>query len=254
LVPSEFLVIPTRIDADEASSDVEPPRLLAAAVEPHTSAAESDIPPVAEPLRRGRSRTDTMVFSEGLNMAEELMKGEELGIPNVSEPDGDAESAAPGNEDSFDMPASIELEDAGIPLATHELATDEGLHPSAAEHPESSVDPSLARSPELAVSHDFEDVSESEVKDNAPESRDVTEDEEVHEYIADSKVEDQVDDKASEETADSEHAGEEADVTDEPLHGTNEEHEDATRAETRDKVSVNDVDGPPIGTEESASP
>jgi hypothetical protein len=134
LVPSEFLVIPTRIDADEASSDVEPPRLLA---------AESDIPPVAEPLRRGRSRTDTMVFSEGLNMAEELMKGEELGIPNVSEPDGDAESAAPNNKDSFDMPASIELV---------QLTKDpEGPRLSAAEHPESSVYPSLAGLPGLTV-------------------------------------------------------------------------------------------------------
>lgn len=107
LVPTEFLVIPPgtvlsgRKGHDE---DVEPPRLLAAAVNPPRE-REDQIAPTAEqaqppnllekspsglssdnpivtgsPRRLGRNRTDTMVFSEGYNVAEELAKGNDHGV------------------------------------------------------------------------------------------------------------------------------------------------------------------------------
>ncbi|KIK95840.1 hypothetical protein PAXRUDRAFT_826616 [Paxillus rubicundulus Ve08.2h10] len=103
LVPAEFLVIPEHHDGTGRDEEVEPPRLLAAAVNPpqsfHSNAltAEQAIPiihandgrgrsPIGidnashigtdSPRRPGRSRTDTMVFSEGYNVAEELSKGE----------------------------------------------------------------------------------------------------------------------------------------------------------------------------------
>ncbi|KAG2140640.1 Mob1/phocein [Suillus clintonianus] len=99
LVPTEFLVIPPsavlsgRKGRDE---DVEPPRLLAAAVNPprerEDPIAEQAQPPnvrgksppglssdsligTDSPRRLGRNRTDTMVFSEAYNVAEELAKG-----------------------------------------------------------------------------------------------------------------------------------------------------------------------------------
>lgn len=101
LVPAEFLVIPPsavlqgRKDHDE---EVEPPRLLAAAVNPSREREDqnnytaehiqplnvrersppgltSDSPiATGSPRRMGRSRTDTMIFSEAYNLAEELAK------------------------------------------------------------------------------------------------------------------------------------------------------------------------------------
>ncbi|KIJ06401.1 hypothetical protein PAXINDRAFT_182696, partial [Paxillus involutus ATCC 200175] len=91
LVPAEFLVIPEHHDGTGRDEEVEPPRLLAAAVHPpqnfHSNAltAEKAIPIIHandgrgrsptgidnashigtdSPRRPGRSRTDTMVFSE----------------------------------------------------------------------------------------------------------------------------------------------------------------------------------------------
>lgn len=107
LVPTEFLVIPPsavlsgRKGRDE---DVEPPRLLAAAVNPpreqedqNTHTVEQAQPPnvreksppglsndspigTDSPRRLGRNRTDTMVFSEAYNVAEELAKGGDHGV------------------------------------------------------------------------------------------------------------------------------------------------------------------------------
>lgn len=111
LVPTEFLVIPSgailsgRKGRDE---DVEPPRLLAAAVNPpreredqNAPTAEQAQPPNAReksppglssdspistdsPRRLGRNRTDTMVFSEGYNIAEELAKGGDHSVTESS--------------------------------------------------------------------------------------------------------------------------------------------------------------------------
>ncbi|KIK38955.1 hypothetical protein CY34DRAFT_808841 [Suillus luteus UH-Slu-Lm8-n1] len=102
LVPTEFLVIPPsavlsgRKGRDE---DVEPPRLLAAAVNPprkqedqNAHVEQAQPPNVREksppglssdssigtdsPRRLGRNRTDTMVFSEAYNVVEEHTKGD----------------------------------------------------------------------------------------------------------------------------------------------------------------------------------
>jgi Mob1/phocein family len=92
LVPPEFLIIPT---PSGISDDPEPPRLLAAAVDPLQQQSGSDdenddrgrgthrglgmdilggIDRNPSP-RKGRNRTGTMIFSEALIMAEELGKG-----------------------------------------------------------------------------------------------------------------------------------------------------------------------------------
>ncbi|KAG2144127.1 Mob1/phocein [Suillus bovinus] len=107
LVPTEFLVIPPgtvlsgRKGRDE---DVEPPRLLAAAVNPPREREDQNAPTAEQtqssnvreksppglsndsphgtdsPRRIGRNRTDTMVFTEGYNVAEELAKGGDHGV------------------------------------------------------------------------------------------------------------------------------------------------------------------------------
>jgi Mob1/phocein family protein len=91
LVPPEFLIIPTPTGL---SDEPEPPRLLAAAVDPqHQSGSDdenddrgrgthrvlgmdilSSIDRNPSP-RKGRNRTGTMIFSEALIMADELSKG-----------------------------------------------------------------------------------------------------------------------------------------------------------------------------------
>ncbi|KAG1797707.1 Mob1/phocein [Suillus plorans] len=107
LVPTEFLVIPPgtvlsgRRGRDE---DVEPPRLLAAAVNPPREREDQNAPTAEQvqppnvreksppglssdsprgtdsPRRLGRNRTDTMVFSEAYNAGEELAKGGDQGV------------------------------------------------------------------------------------------------------------------------------------------------------------------------------
>lgn len=106
MVPAEFLVIPeSAIHHDDKghTEEVEPPRLFSAAVHPtqslqnNTITADlvpdvgliSDSRPRAvdtanefgtdSPRRLGRSRTDTMVFSEAYNVAEELSRSEDGG-------------------------------------------------------------------------------------------------------------------------------------------------------------------------------
>jgi Mob1/phocein family len=91
LVPAEFLIIPTQ---SGISDEPEPPRLLAAAVDPqHQSGSDDEnddrgrgthrglgmdilggIDRNPSP-RKGRNRTGTMIFSEALIMADELSKG-----------------------------------------------------------------------------------------------------------------------------------------------------------------------------------
>lgn len=106
-MPAEFLVIPeSAIHHDDKShnEEVEPPRLFSAAVHPipnlqndtlTTDNCLSDMdqasishPRVVDaanqlgtdsPRKLGRSRTDTMVFSEAYNVAEELSKSEDGG-------------------------------------------------------------------------------------------------------------------------------------------------------------------------------
>lgn len=90
------MVIPeSAIHSQNTDEDVEPPRLLAAAVHPQVDSPKNQ--PTVElerrgptnthdplhianvmdsPRRPGRNRTDTMVFSEGYNIAEELAQTE----------------------------------------------------------------------------------------------------------------------------------------------------------------------------------
>ena len=108
LVPPEFLVIPSRLSSydgrgdDRREMDVQPPRLLAAAVDPQGERDRDNLqsqqrlgpawehPPQRSPGRSppglgpepgrdsprrfGRNRTDTMVFSEASGVVEELAK------------------------------------------------------------------------------------------------------------------------------------------------------------------------------------
>ncbi|KAF9652725.1 Mob1/phocein [Thelephora ganbajun] len=102
LVPAEFLVIPSP-HADDAGrqQEVEPPRLLGAAIDPHrgqghadgkedpnskqdfvelslepSSEGSSDLlrSPAGPDGQRRRNRTDTMIFSEAVNVAEDLAR------------------------------------------------------------------------------------------------------------------------------------------------------------------------------------
>ncbi|KAH0834777.1 Mob1/phocein [Lanmaoa asiatica] len=110
LVPAEFLVIPeTAIhhDGKGQNEEVEPPRLFSAALHPSlnlqndtlTADTVPDMDSISRPKaldtanqfgtdsprRLGRSRTDTMVFSEAYHVAEELSKSEDDGrSPSVS--------------------------------------------------------------------------------------------------------------------------------------------------------------------------
>ena len=108
LVPPEFLVIPSRLSSydgrgdDRREIDVQPPRLLAAAVDPQGERDRDNLqsqqrlgpawehplprspgrsppglgpePGRDSPRRFGRNRTDTMVFSEASGVVEELAK------------------------------------------------------------------------------------------------------------------------------------------------------------------------------------
>ncbi|KDQ60412.1 hypothetical protein JAAARDRAFT_32814 [Jaapia argillacea MUCL 33604] len=149
LVPSEFLVIPPRVltahggvDEDGGrgevrgrSADVDPPRLLGAALDPQkererdmeraagagvnaqrelglgrTPSPSIGLSPASgivrgeSPRKMGRNRTDTMVFSEAVSVAEELAKGEvepyevPVDIPSVTvsaDPSAPAEPVPP---------------------------------------------------------------------------------------------------------------------------------------------------------------
>ncbi|KAH9985660.1 hypothetical protein BJV74DRAFT_878645 [Russula compacta] len=118
LVPPEFLIIPT---PSGISDDPEPPRLLAAAVDPQHQSGGSDdenddrgrgtqrglgmdilggIDRNPSP-RKGRNRTGTMIFSEALIMADELGKGG--GSPTLG-PERDSVAQIPAT--STEMPDS----------------------------------------------------------------------------------------------------------------------------------------------------
>lgn len=108
-MPAEFLVIPEsaiRHDGKNQNEEVEPPRLLSVAVHPisnpHNDTLTADAVPDMDqvsvshpravdavnavnqfgtdsPRKLGRSRTDTMVFSEACSVVEELSKSEDGG-------------------------------------------------------------------------------------------------------------------------------------------------------------------------------
>jgi hypothetical protein len=107
LVPAEFLVIPpSHADGAEGQQEVEPPRLLGAALDPHRAQEHAsgkedpnskhdfvELPlepnndgssdllrsPAGPDGQRRRNRTDTMIFSEAVNIAEDLAKAQTEG-------------------------------------------------------------------------------------------------------------------------------------------------------------------------------
>lgn len=114
LVPAEFLVIPiSHADNAGEQQEVEPPRLLGAALDPHrgqesaggkedpnskhdfvelslepNSEGSSDLlrSPAGPDGQRRRNRTDTMIFSEAVNIAEDLAKAQTDAEPEGSTP------------------------------------------------------------------------------------------------------------------------------------------------------------------------
>ncbi|KAF9072921.1 Mob1/phocein [Rhodocollybia butyracea] len=114
LVPTEFLVIPTKEDVQVGRGE---PKLAAAGVEisilsdhdnnnvSPPSEDETKSPRSGSPGRRfGRSRTDTMVFSEASALVEELAKSPIVQAelePQVQEPDLDLEDDAIEDEPVF---------------------------------------------------------------------------------------------------------------------------------------------------------
>ena len=121
-MPAEFLVIPeSAIHQDDKTQteEAEPPRLFSAAVHPVlnlqndtlTADPVPDIDLVSNshpravdatnqfgadsPRRPGRSRTDTMVFSEAYSVAEELSKGEASGSLLGTSPEAETQSLLP---------------------------------------------------------------------------------------------------------------------------------------------------------------
>jgi len=247
LVPPEFLVIPPRLHPDDPTQEhVEPPRLNAAAVEPHSEGAtyEAEFPASLEP-RKGRNRTDTMVFSESFPLAEELAKSDlssgDVSLDDFTDSEPSQDSGSP------DLPAHVELADAGVPLLTTE-PEGEGLHPAAAELPGTSVDPALARSvDEEPLDHvaESDDVSHSDEDTSAPESRDVTEDSEPATSF------DAVDEASGKESREHESDGEESDVTDEPLHPEGEHEEEPDGADEKADPPLQDDATESAGTDEA---
>ncbi|TRM64822.1 Mob1/phocein [Schizophyllum amplum] len=90
LVPTEFLVIPPRIDPE---ADVQPPRVLPSqsnfdhqqnplTLDTHAAEERARSPPglggQESPRKFGRNRTDTMVFSEAASVVEELSKSDDI--------------------------------------------------------------------------------------------------------------------------------------------------------------------------------
>ena len=168
LVPAEFLVIPPSHTDDAGRQQVEPPRLLGAALDPHrrqedvsgredpnskqdfvelslepNAEGSSDLlrSPAGSDGQRRRNRTDTMIFSEAVNIAEDLAKAqtetelegstpftevpaidEVTGVPLISEAVSSAGDTAPAENDpslEFDDPVlTDEVEEIPLPSVT----------------------------------------------------------------------------------------------------------------------------------------
>lgn len=192
LVPSEFLVIPPRLghlEDPEHSGEVEPPRLLAAAVDPQRERArdsgrlESRDEPgdnlvlsigrdmLHEGERRGsplssgdgsrklgRSRTDTMVFSEAVSIAEDLARMEELEQTSVALPP--TETEVPSIDSAVEQVEPAPAEPAAVEPSSAPEPEDEQEVQEVVPEPEldSEEEPT---EPEEPVSPEAEDQEES---------------------------------------------------------------------------------------------
>ncbi|KAI0064994.1 Mob1/phocein [Artomyces pyxidatus] len=173
LVPQEFLIIP-RISPEDHGSDVEPPRLLAAAVDPQAAHQPEDESRGRVPAhrfdqsglglgqspsavdrnpspRKGRSRTDTMVFSEGYIIAEELSKSMEAESEPEPQPQYDrdgSEEATTGSESESVPPPDHPPETAAEPEELPSIVEPLQAVPNPLPELSSPVDPILAGEPE----------------------------------------------------------------------------------------------------------
>lgn len=142
-MPAEFLVIPSSHTDDAGQQrEVEPPRLLGAAVDPHkgqedgggkedpsskhdfvelsletNNEGSSDIlrSPAGPDGQKRRTRTDTMIFSEAINIAEDLAK---------AQTDGELEGST-----SFTEVSPIE-ETAEVPLISEVIPSTDDVTPA----------------------------------------------------------------------------------------------------------------------------
>ncbi|KAI0319150.1 Mob1/phocein [Amylostereum chailletii] len=228
LVPPEFLVIPTRLSPEDPTH-VEPPRLLAAAVDPDhgrglglehlppTSDTNVDRSPPNEPSsseqnpspRKGRSRTDTMVFSEAYVMAEELSKANKDDLADVD----DVPLSAPSSQDEPDVP--------GVDPA---LARESEEPPVLEDTPELAPSPAAAHAQILEViappSHTSEEPASKE-EEPVKEEETPTAPEEIPEEIEPKEIEpatssapDEPDSPPKEEESEEKEDPESQDVTD----------------------------------------
>lgn len=249
LVPPEYLVIPSRMTREDPNNDVEPPRLLAAAIEPQLrnssgataeeggepsfegrgrdisglarsydsqnvleqpQSTDANVPRNPSPWK-GRSRTDTMVYSEAFSVAEELAKANEedsyaqtqspvdVSAPSdeiTIEADDDSVDANtimdgppeldPDLVDGVPVSSSGEPTEMDIPHIPSAQTTEHDLTDTLAQAPEPSledtdefagIDPALAREPqgvgEEAV--DGEVAAPADVQAVADETEDATE-------------------------------------------------------------------------------
>jgi hypothetical protein len=204
LVPPEFLIIPTPSTTFE---DAEPPRLLAAAVNPQYSPGSDDegddrgrgahrglgvdvlggIDRNPSP-RKGRNRTGTMVFSEALIMAEELGKGSS-GSPS---PERDSlthlADAAPATEAHEQETDFVHVDVAGHAEEEEPLTDEHELHADLQEAYDHDLD--YPEGEHIATLADA-DVHEEIDEDDDPEGpeQDVTDDAEDEDEDADTRME-----------------------------------------------------------------
>ncbi|KAG7448373.1 Mob1/phocein [Guyanagaster necrorhizus] len=195
LVPAEFQVIPPRIS--DADAEVQPPRLMAAGVDRSLEAEaihrddveedwittggrpKSNSPPGLRnesPRKIGRNRTDTMIYTEAVIVAEELAKEEEAIAPpaerlqslspeavHVEEQQSLAEApteesmspAKPSPPETKPEPPSVEAVPLPAPDAAEAAALSEPEHTLASTEPSvtpSSVPPRISEQVELSQS------------------------------------------------------------------------------------------------------
>ncbi|KAH9038565.1 Mob1/phocein [Lactarius pseudohatsudake] len=271
LVPPEFLIIPTHSTAFE---DAEPPRLLAAAVDPqHPPGSDDDgddrgrgvhrglgvdilggIDRNPSP-RKGRTRTGTMIFSEALIMAEELGKGG--GSPSP-ERDSIAQLAAAAaaieaheqQETDFvhiDVADRAEEEEEEEPLTDeHELHADlQETYDHDLDYPEEEHIATLADADVDADAHDADvddtDTHDADVDDADAHDADV-DDADTHDAdVGDADVDAETGEDHDHQ--DHDHQGPEQDVTDDDAESVDTEThgEDVDEAPEHDVTSAHDI-------------
>jgi hypothetical protein len=201
LVPPEFLIIPT---PSMATDDPEPPRLLAAAVDPqHLPGPEDDgddrgrgvhrglgveilggIDRNPSP-RKGRHRTGTMIFSEALIMAEELGKGAHSPSPE-RESIEQMSSSSNGMHDSESDFVHVDVSSRGEE-EEHDsyMGVDPGEHSQTYDLDPPEEDHHLATIPDI---HADVEATEDHQDHQAPE-QDVTDDAELEDAVPETRGE-----------------------------------------------------------------